>query len=49
MMGSLDDNHPQLKRILIPECWITWPLCKDYIAQLSWPAASPAGLLKEKS
>uniref|UniRef100_A0ACD6APB5 Uncharacterized protein n=1 Tax=Avena sativa TaxID=4498 RepID=A0ACD6APB5_AVESA len=25
------DNHPRLKRILMPESWIGWPLRKDYI------------------
>ncbi|CAL9239070.1 unnamed protein product [Arabidopsis halleri] len=26
------DSHPRLKRILMPESWIGWPLRKDYIA-----------------
>lgn len=32
MLGILYDNHPRLKRILMPESWIGWPLRKDYIA-----------------
>ena len=29
--GISYDNHPRLKRILMPESWIGWPLRKDYI------------------
>ncbi|KEH17714.1 NADH-quinone oxidoreductase protein [Medicago truncatula] len=32
MVGISYDNHPRLKRILMPESWIGWPLRKDYIA-----------------
>ncbi|KAL5558157.1 hypothetical protein UlMin_034368 [Ulmus minor] len=32
MLGISYDNHPHLKRILMPESWIGWPLRKDYIA-----------------
>ncbi|KAF3637894.1 NAD(P)H-quinone oxidoreductase subunit J, chloroplastic [Capsicum annuum] len=32
MLGISYDNHPRLKRILMPESWIEWPLRKDYIA-----------------
>ncbi|CAI8584937.1 unnamed protein product [Vicia faba] len=32
MLGIYYDNHPRLKRILMPESWIGWPLRKDYIA-----------------
>ncbi|KAF3624211.1 NAD(P)H-quinone oxidoreductase subunit K, chloroplastic [Capsicum annuum] len=32
MLGISYDNHPCLKRILMPESWIGWPLRKDYIA-----------------
>ncbi|GER54692.1 NAD(P)H-quinone oxidoreductase subunit J [Striga asiatica] len=31
MLGISYDNHPPLKRILMPESWIGWPLGKDYI------------------
>nr|YP_009386559.1 NADH-plastoquinone oxidoreductase subunit J [Cymbopogon flexuosus]YP_009626913.1 NADH dehydrogenase subunit J [Cymbopogon citratus]YP_010236474.1 NADH-plastoquinone oxidoreductase subunit J [Cymbopogon densiflorus]YP_010236557.1 NADH-plastoquinone oxidoreductase subunit J [Cymbopogon obtectus]YP_010236722.1 NADH-plastoquinone oxidoreductase subunit J [Cymbopogon schoenanthus]YP_010616157.1 NADH dehydrogenase subunit J [Cymbopogon nardus]YP_010884479.1 NADH-plastoquinone oxidoreductase subu len=31
MVGIYYDNHPRLKRILMPESWIGWPLRKDYI------------------
>ncbi|XP_021683960.2 NAD(P)H-quinone oxidoreductase subunit K, chloroplastic [Hevea brasiliensis] len=31
MLGIFYDNHPRLKRILMPESWIGWPLRKDYI------------------
>ncbi|XP_057526287.1 NAD(P)H-quinone oxidoreductase subunit J, chloroplastic-like [Amaranthus tricolor] len=30
MLGISYDNHPRLKRILMPESWIGWPLRKDY-------------------
>ncbi|KAF3485482.1 hypothetical protein F2Q69_00053518 [Brassica cretica] len=32
MLGITYDSHPWLKRILMPESWIGWPLRKDYIA-----------------
>ncbi|KAL0748763.1 hypothetical protein Bca101_030765 [Brassica carinata] len=32
MLGITYDSHPRLKRILMPEIWIGWPLRKDYIA-----------------
>ncbi|KAK8331811.1 hypothetical protein V6Z11_A10G099400 [Gossypium hirsutum] len=32
MLGISYENHPRLKRILMPESWIGWPLRKDYIA-----------------
>lgn len=32
MLGILYESHPRLKRILMPESWIGWPLRKDYIA-----------------
>nr|UCU08784.1 NADH-plastoquinone oxidoreductase subunit J [Cycas schumanniana] len=31
MLGILHESHPRLKRILMPESWIGWPLRKDYI------------------
>ncbi|OEL18170.1 hypothetical protein BAE44_0020811, partial [Dichanthelium oligosanthes] len=31
IVGISYDNHPRLKRILMPESWIGWPLRKDYI------------------
>nr|AKZ30140.1 NADH dehydrogenase subunit J [Goodenia rosea] len=31
MFGIYYENHPRLKRILMPESWIGWPLRKDYI------------------
>ncbi|XP_057533308.1 NAD(P)H-quinone oxidoreductase subunit J, chloroplastic-like [Amaranthus tricolor] len=31
MLGFSYDNHPRLKRILMPESWIGWPLRKHYI------------------
>jgi NADH:ubiquinone oxidoreductase subunit C len=30
MLGIDYNNHPRLKRILMPENWIGWPLRKDY-------------------
>nr|QYB22791.1 NADH-plastoquinone oxidoreductase subunit J [Tetraclinis articulata]BBN67036.1 NADH-plastoquinone oxidoreductase subunit J [Tetraclinis articulata] len=32
MLGIFYESHPCLKRILMPESWIGWPLRKDYIA-----------------
>nr|YP_009936598.1 NADH-plastoquinone oxidoreductase subunit J [Paphiopedilum barbigerum]YP_010178499.1 NADH-plastoquinone oxidoreductase subunit J [Paphiopedilum tranlienianum]QNT11225.1 NADH-plastoquinone oxidoreductase subunit J [Paphiopedilum barbigerum]QUV74528.1 NADH-plastoquinone oxidoreductase subunit J [Paphiopedilum tranlienianum] len=34
MLGISYENHPRLKRILMPENWIGWSLRKDYIAPL---------------
>ena len=31
MLGIFYENHPRLKRILMPDTWIGWPLRKDYI------------------
>nr|YP_009032827.1 NADH-plastoquinone oxidoreductase subunit J [Osmundastrum cinnamomeum]AHA59560.1 NADH-plastoquinone oxidoreductase subunit J [Osmundastrum cinnamomeum] len=31
MLGIIYESHPRLKRILMPESWIGWPLRKDYI------------------
>jgi len=31
MPGISYENHPRLKRILMPDTWIGWPLRKDYI------------------
>lgn len=31
MFGIIYDNHPSLKRILMPDSWIGWPLRKDYV------------------
>nr|YP_010881347.1 NADH-plastoquinone oxidoreductase subunit J [Moerckia flotoviana]WIA67299.1 NADH-plastoquinone oxidoreductase subunit J [Moerckia flotoviana] len=31
MFGIIYENHPYLKRILMPDSWMGWPLRKDYI------------------
>ena len=31
MFGIIYDSHPHLKRILMPETWLGWPLRKDYV------------------
>nr|YP_009862967.1 NADH dehydrogenase 30 kDa subunit [Anthoceros punctatus]YP_009863057.1 NADH dehydrogenase 30 kDa subunit [Anthoceros agrestis]QKD76423.1 NADH dehydrogenase 30 kDa subunit [Anthoceros punctatus]QKD76513.1 NADH dehydrogenase 30 kDa subunit [Anthoceros agrestis] len=31
MLGISYESHPRLKRILMPDSWIGWPLRKDYI------------------
>jgi NAD(P)H-quinone oxidoreductase subunit J len=31
MFGIIYESHPHLKRILMPDSWVGWPLRKDYV------------------
>lgn len=31
MYGIVYEGHPHLKRILLPEYWVGWPMRKDYV------------------